>query len=96
MKRKWYGVYAFNGFGIYTNYQKLINDRTYMRGEHIKKFAEQEEAESFATDGFVELNGLNGMDSLLSMVSNIDCLRLNYFYFSNNKGEANNAAYNLG
>ena len=44
----------------------------------MKGFANQEEAEEFAVDGFVMLHG---MDALLATVPNLDAMRLNYFYF---------------
>lgn len=84
MKRKWYSVYAFNGVGIYTNYQKVISDCTYMRGEHIKSFPNQEEAEEFARDGFIRLNSV---DMLFATVPKERPLRINYFYFRGRYGK---------
>ncbi len=38
MRRKWYRVYAENGFGEYLDYSKLLNNSKYTRGEYVRKF----------------------------------------------------------
>ena len=78
MRRKWYGIFAENGLGVYYDYNRLMHNSQYTRGERVKGFANQEEAEEFAVDGFVMLHG---MDALLATVPNLDAMRLNYFYF---------------
>lgn len=75
---KFYGAYAWNDVGIYTNYGKLLWDRRFMRGERIKSFEELEEAEAFAVDGFEELHGLGSFSQAFSKEEE---LQPNYFYF---------------
>lgn len=77
-RKKWYGVYGFNGLGIYTDYQRLLDARVYIRGIQIKSFPNREEAEDFARDGFIRLNGA---DMLFSTVPEEKLLRSNYCYF---------------
>ena len=45
MKRKWYGIFAENGLGVYYDYNRLMHNSQYTRGERVKGFANQEEAE---------------------------------------------------
>ncbi len=82
-RKKWYGVYGFNGLGIYTDYQKLLDAHDYIRGGRIKSFPNQEEAEDFATDGFIRLN--NGVDALFATIPEGRTLQPNYFYFRAHK-----------
>lgn len=84
MKNKYYGVYASNGLGIYTNYGKFLNDQKYMRSERIKSFKDREGAEDFAVEGF---EGINGINCELKGLQNMSEMRLNYFYFQK-KGAA--------
>lgn len=83
-KGNYYGAYAFNGLGVYTNYSKLRRDQEYMRGEHIKGFNTKEEAVRFAEEGF---SNLQGTDSLMDTVSDDDDLRINWFFFFKKKRE---------
>lgn len=85
MKKIFYGVYASNGLGIYTNYAKYVNDRRFMRGERIKGFSGRDDAVGFAIDGF---DSLRGMEKRVHILSNVDDLRLNFFYF--HRKESNN------
>lgn len=78
MKRNYYGIYAENGLGVYYDYNRLLRNSQYTKGERVKGVSDQEEAEEFAVDGFVMLHG---MDALLATVPNLDAMRLNYFYF---------------
>lgn len=83
MKKKFYGVYAENGWGVYSDYGKLVKDRTYMRSEHIRSFDDKEDAEDFALDSFILLHGTA---SVLEAIPDMDMMKLNYFYFYR-KGE---------
>ena len=89
-KTKWYGVYAENGLGVYYDYNRLMHNSPYTRGERVKGFANQEGAEEFAIDGFLMLHG---MDALLATIPNLEAIRLNYFYFKESpKYSSGNAA----
>ncbi len=82
-RKKYYGVYAANGFGVYNNYDKLVESQTYMRAERIKSFHDKEDAEDFALIGFEELYGI---DCRLEAFPDVtDNLSLNYFYFYRRK-----------
>ena len=74
---KYYGVYARNGLGIYRNYDKLANDKIYMRGERIEGFKSKEEALEFAQMGFVSLYGIDCLNETLPAHD----LWVNWFYF---------------
>ncbi len=74
----YFGAYAFNGLGVYTNRSKLRRDQEYMRGEHIQGFNTKEEAVRFAEKGF---SNLQGTDSLMDTIPDNDDLRTNWFFF---------------
>ena len=76
--KKWYGLFAENGLGVYSNYNKLMHNSKYTRGERVKKFDTQEEAEEYAIDGFISLHGI---DALMMTVPDLDALWLNFFYY---------------
>lgn len=78
MKRTWYGVYANNGLGIYTDGRKLNHDYRYIRGKHVRGFSGQGEAEEYVIDGFTSLHGVW---VLMTTVPDLDQIRPNYFYF---------------
>lgn len=82
-RKKYYGVYAANGFGVYNNYDKLLESQTYMRAERIKSFHDKEDAEDFAMIGFEELYGIDCRIEAFPDVA--DDLSLNYFYFYRRK-----------
>ena len=84
MKRKWYGVFALNGLGVYTDYAKFVNDSYYMRGERIKAFREREDAEDFAISGF---DDLCGVECRARILLNLEHLYPNYFYFRRKSNE---------
>lgn len=77
-KIKWYGVYAENGLGVYSNYARLKRNSMYTQGEHVKSFTTREEAEEYAMDGFLQLHDEN---ILLTTIPDIDELGANYFYY---------------
>ena len=72
----WYGVFAANGFGVYSNYGKILADRKFMRSMRLKSFDTRQEAEEFASDGILSLNGADCISDMLSETFNV-----NYFYF---------------
>lgn len=78
MKKKFYGVFASNGMGVYTNYKKLLNDQKFMRSEHLKSFKAMEDAVGFAVEGF---EGINGIGCELGGLQDIDEIKLNFFYY---------------
>ncbi|HBI62924.1 MAG TPA: hypothetical protein DDY31_17255 [Lachnospiraceae bacterium] len=78
MKRIWYGVYANNGLGVYTDGRKLNHDYRYIRGKHVRGFSGQDEAEEYVIDGFASLHGV---EVLMTTVPDLGQIRLNYFYF---------------
>lgn len=82
MNKKYYGVFASNGLGVYTNYEKFLNDRKFMRSEHMKSFGDREDAKDFALEGF---GGINGTGCELKGFQDVDGMRLNYFYFRKKK-----------
>lgn len=77
-RKKWYGVYAENGLGIYSNYARLKRNSQYTLGEHVKSFATREEAEEYAMDGFLQLHDEN---ILLTTIPDTNELGANYFYY---------------
>ncbi len=80
----YYGAYAFNGLGVYTNHLKLRRDQEYMRGEHIQGFSTKEEAVRFAEEGFANLQGT---DFLMDTIPDDDDLRTNWFFFNKKNHE---------
>ena len=47
MKRNYYGIYAENGLGVYYDYNRLLRNSQYTKGERVKGVSDQEEAEEF-------------------------------------------------
>lgn len=54
---KYYGLYGNNGLGIYDDWHKVVASRCYLRGNCVKPCCTFDEAEKFAIDGFLYLNG---------------------------------------
>ena len=57
-KGGFYGVYGFNGGGIYVYWPKLQESMRYIQGVKIKKFRTRDMAVRFVVDGLVQDYGV--------------------------------------
>lgn len=57
-KGEFYGVYGFNGGGIYVYWPKLQESRRYIQGFKVKKFQTRDMAVQFVVHGLVQDYGV--------------------------------------
>lgn len=76
MAKKFYGIAGTNGYGVYDNYNKVLESRGYVKGYKVKSFKDLREAERYAVDTY------KGLQNGASDFYKIDPLaRLNWFYY---------------
>lgn len=73
-KKKYYGVYGLNGFGIYQDYTKLKNSLEYLCNYEIEEFDSMTKARSYARGNYARIN-------YLSKCSPKNGYRLNHMYY---------------
>ena len=56
-RRKYYGVAGSNGYGVYDDYEKVLETRPFVTAFTVKKFKDFDEAKSFAIDEYDKLQG---------------------------------------
>lgn len=63
-KKRFYGVAGINGYGVYNDYERVLESRPYVRGFMVKGFPYYKEAERYAIDtykqtvyGTTDING---------------------------------------
>lgn len=54
-KRRFYGISGTNGYGVFDDYNKVLEQKPYIRGFKIKGFRYYNEAESYAINTFKQL-----------------------------------------
>ena len=54
-RRKYYGVAGSNGYGVYDNYDRVLESRPFITEFTIKKFKDFNEAKVFALDEYERL-----------------------------------------
>ncbi len=54
-RRKYYGVAGSNGYGVYDNYDRVLESRPFITAFTIKKFKDFNEAKVFALDEYERL-----------------------------------------
>ena len=54
MSKKFYGVYGFNGGGVYTNWYRVEKGQKYVQGIKYKSFETQKEAVDFVIEGLTQ------------------------------------------
>lgn len=75
-RSSWYGVFAVNGFGIYSDYGKLLVDKKYIRSARLKSFESRRETEEFVEEGIISLKGYDYIKDVLP-----ETYKTNHFYF---------------
>lgn len=55
MRRMYYGVAGSNGYGVYNNYNRMLDSRPFITAFTVKKFKDFDEAKVFALDEFARL-----------------------------------------
>lgn len=80
MTKIYYGVYAWNGVGVYTNYERLEADtQIYIKEAHIERFSSFTDALNYALDGFKNFRRES------AQIPYEDEIKLNYFYYYRKK-----------
>ncbi|MCD8378980.1 MAG: hypothetical protein LUC95_01345 [Lachnospiraceae bacterium] len=76
--QKYYGVYAYNGLGVFSSYAKLMDMRPNLVHEKIRGFCDMEDAEFYAAAGF---EGIYGIGKSLELLPGADTFCENHFYY---------------
>lgn len=74
MKKKecFYGVAGVNAYGVYNDYEKVLESKQYIAKFKTKKFVEFEEAKVWAEDTYADLQGDVYFDYEISEIEKID------------------------
>lgn len=77
-KKRFYGVAGINGYGVYNNYEKVLEARPYIRGFMVKGFPYFREAKTYAVDTYKQsVYGTTDIDGTYEIK------RINRFYRKN-------------
>lgn len=63
-KYGFYGVYGFNGAGIYDNWSEVMRSKPYIKGFKNKKFKRREVAVEYILKGLIEEYGVVGKSEI--------------------------------
>lgn len=55
--KKYYAVAGVNAYGVYTDYDKVLETRVYIVQYSVKRFSDYEEAKDWAEDTYWSLQG---------------------------------------
>lgn len=57
MRRKWkfYAVAGFNGYGVYNDYDKVLESKEYINGFKVKSFIDKGAAQRYAKQKYYEM-----------------------------------------
>lgn len=94
MRGKFYGVYGFNGGGVYDNWQKVEKAKKYVQGIKYKGFETKKEAVDFVIEGLTKVYCV-GEEAKLNreaLNSNTNFFIYAKELFSNKEDEVENAA----
>ncbi|WP_427112720.1 viroplasmin family protein [Megasphaera sueciensis] len=69
----YYGVYGFNGAGVYTNWASVVQSKKYIKGFMVKKFSTWQEAVAFIANSLEVLTGSG-------TINQNSFIRMNFFY----------------
>ena len=64
MSKKFYGVYGFNGGGIYDNWSKVESTKKFVKGIKFKGFHSKKEAVEFIINGVTNEYGLGEIENI--------------------------------
>ena len=64
MNKKFYGVYGFNGGGIYDNWSKVESTKKFVKGIKFKGFHSKKEAVEFIINGVTNEYGLGEIENI--------------------------------
>lgn len=75
-KKRFYGVAGINGYGVYNDYEKVLEARPYVRGFMVKGFPYFREAKTYAVDTYKQsVYGATDVDGTYEIK------RMNRFYY---------------
>jgi len=75
-KKRFYGVAGINGYGVYNDYEKVLEARPYVRGFMVKGFPYYREAKAYAVDTYKQsVYGATDVDGTYEIK------RMNRFYY---------------
>lgn len=74
-KVKYYGVAGSNGYGVYNDYDRVLESRIHIKKFRNKKFDNFEDAKRWATDTFYEIQ-----NDFFVVVDQVEIESLNWFY----------------
>lgn len=84
-KKKFYGVAGINGYGVYNNYNKVLESRPYVKGFMVKGFPYCREAKIYAVDTYKQL-----AYGTADVNGTYEIRRINRFYHKNSiRGQKN-------
>lgn len=75
MRRMYYGVAGSNGYGVYNDYDRVLDSRPFITEFTIKKFKDFDEAKAFALDEYERLQ-----DGALGSYEIEELDKKNWFY----------------
>ena len=58
-KKKYYGVYGINGFGVYQDYEKLQESLKYLYDSEIEEFDSERKARAYARGNYAKIHYLS-------------------------------------
>lgn len=74
-KKNFYGVAGINGYGVYSDYDKVLGAKPYIKGFMVKGFQYYREAKTYAIDTYKQsVYGMNDIDGTYEI------RRMNRFY----------------
>lgn len=79
MRVNYYAVYANGGFGVYNEYEQVLEIQRYLKGFKVKKYSSFEEACEQAIDGYNQMQ--QGMENYDCIYLGTSKLRLNWTYY---------------
>lgn len=77
-KKRFYGVAGTNGYGVYNDYDKVLEAKPYVQGFRVKGFPYYREARTYATDTYKRL-----AYGRSDVCGTYDVRRMNRFYHRN-------------
>ncbi|HJD47764.1 MAG TPA: hypothetical protein H9909_13055 [Candidatus Mediterraneibacter norfolkensis] len=81
-KRKFYAVAGFNGYGVYNDYDKVLDSKKYINGFKVKSFIDKGAALRYAEKTYYEMQ-IQRYHIFHPICLNKDYGGMNWFYFMN-------------